>query len=411
MLFTGKNADISSNNGHFHILTETNKTTSYNYIYLSSDSFERRITHMKITCSKNDLLNGINIALRAVPGKTTLPILESFLIDASGDIRIITNDNDMGIETCVDGKIESPGKIAINARIFSEIVRKLPDNQVTLDTSSNYKMKVTCEDSEFVLNGNNPNEFPELPQTNTENKISISQFTLKELIRQTIFSIAQNDANAIMRGELFEIDGKMIKVISLDSHRISIRKEELAFEYEPCKVIVPGKTLNEISRILGSEKEDVVDITFDKKFIKFAFGNTVVVSRLIEGEYFNVEQMISSDYETSVKVNRSDFFNSIDRAFTLTREGEKKPVILDIQDGEMNIDISSSVGSMNSHLYINKEGKDLVIGFNPRFFIEALKVIDDEEISIYFVNSNAPCFIKSKEGEYIYIILPVNINR
>lgn len=366
---------------------------------------------MKITCSKNDLLNGINIALRAVPGKTTLPILESFLIDASGDIRIITNDNDMGIETCVDGKIESPGKIAINARIFSEIVRKLPDNQVTLDTSSNYKMKVTCEDSEFVLNGNNPNEFPELPQTNTENKISISQFTLKELIRQTIFSIAQNDANAIMRGELFEIDGKMIKVISLDSHRISIRKEELAFEYEPCKVIIPGKTLNEISRILGSEKEDVVDITFDKKFIKFAFGNTVVVSRLIEGEYFNVEQMISSDYETSVKVNRSDFFNSIDRAFTLTREGEKKPVILDIQDGEMNIDISSSVGSMNSHLYINKEGKDLVIGFNPRFFIEALKVIDDEEISIYFVNSNAPCFIKSKEGEYIYIILPVNINR
>lgn len=366
---------------------------------------------MKITCSKNDLLNGINIALRAVPGKTTLPILESFLIDASGDIRIITNDNDMGIETCIEGKIESPGKIAINARIFSEIVRKLPDNQVTLDTSSNYKMKVTCEDSEFVLNGNNPNEFPELPQTNTENKISISQYTLKELIRQTIFSIAQNDANAIMRGELFEIDGKTIKVVSLDSHRISIRKEELAMEYAPCKVIVPGKTLNEISRILGSEKEDVVDITFDKKFIKFAFGSTVVVSRLIEGEYFNVEQMISSDYETSVKVNRSDFFNSIDRAFTLTREGEKKPVILDIQDGEMNIDISSSVGSMNSHLYINKEGKDLVIGFNPRFFIEALKVIDDEEISIYFVNSNAPCFIKSKEGEYIYIILPVNINR
>ncbi len=366
---------------------------------------------MKITCSKNDLLNGINIALRAVPGKTTLPILESFLIDASGDIRLITNDNDMGIETCIEGKIENPGKIAINARIFSEIIRKLPDNQVTLDTSSNYKMKITCEDSEFVLNGNNPEEFPDLPRANTDNKISISQFTLKELIRQTIFSIAQNDANAIMRGELFEITGNKIKVVSLDSHRISIRKEELAFEYVPCKVIVPGKTLNEISRILGNEKDDIVDITFDKKFIKFAFGKTIVVSRLIEGEYFNVEQMISSDYETAIRINRSDFYNSIDRAFTLTREGEKKPVILDIRDGEMNIDISSSVGSMNSHLYINKEGKDLVIGFNPRFFIEALKVIDDEEITIYFVNSNAPCFIRNKEGDYIYIILPVNINR
>ncbi len=366
---------------------------------------------MKISCSKNDLLYGINVALRAVPGKTTLPILESFLIDASDSIKIVSNDNDMGIETIVEGRVEVPGKIAINARIFSDIVRKLPENQVVIETSVNYKVRITCEDSEFVLNGNNANEFPDLPRENTENKITISQFTLKELIRQTIFSIAANDANAIMRGELFEIKENKIKIISLDSHRISIRNEELAFNYNPCKVIVPGKTLNEISRILGSEKEEMVDITFDKKFIKFAFGNTKVISRLIEGEYFNVEQMISSDYETAIRVNRNDFLNTIDRAFTLTREGEKKPIIFDIRDGEMNIEISSSLGSMNSHIYINKDGKDLVIGFNPRFFLEALRVIDDEEVDIYFVNSNAPCFIRNKEGEYIYIILPVNINR
>ncbi|MBO7730820.1 MAG: DNA polymerase III subunit beta [Lachnospiraceae bacterium] len=366
---------------------------------------------MKISCSKNDLLYGINIALRAVPGKTTLPILESFLIDATSDIRIIANDNDMGIETVINGKIETPGKITINARILSDIVRKLPDNQVVIETSVNFKVRITCEDSEFVLNGNNPNEFPELPRENTENKITMSQFLLKELIRQTIFSIAATDANAIMRGELFEVSGDQIKIVSLDSHRISIRKEQLANTYEPCKVIVPGKTLNEISRILGGEKDDPVDITFDKKFIKFSFGSTKVISRLIEGEYFNVDQMISSDYETAVKINRNDFLNTIDRAFTLTREGEKKPIIFDIRDGEINIEISSSLGSMNSHLYIHKDGKDLVIGFNPRFFLEALKVIDDEEVDIFFVNSNAPCFIRDKEGGYIYIILPVNINR
>ena len=125
---------------------------------------------MKISCSKNDLLYGINIALRAVPGKTTLPILESFLIDATSDIRIIANDNDMGIETVINGKIETPGKITINARILSDIVRKLPDNQVVIETSVNFKVRITCEDSEFVLNGNNPNEFPELPRENTENK-------------------------------------------------------------------------------------------------------------------------------------------------------------------------------------------------------------------------------------------------
>ena len=209
---------------------------------------------MKISCSKNALLYGINIALRAVPGKTTLPILESFLIDATSDIKIIANDNDMGIETVVEGKIETPGKITINARIFSDIIRKLPENQVVIETSVNFKVRITCEDSEFLLNGNNPNEFPDLPRENTENKISMSQFLLKELIRQTIFSIAATDANAIMRGELFEITGDQIRMVSLDSHRISIRKEQLANSYEPCKVIVPGKTLNEISRILGGKK-------------------------------------------------------------------------------------------------------------------------------------------------------------
>jgi len=366
---------------------------------------------MKISCVKAELLAGINIALRAVPSKTTLPILESFLIVADEIITITTNDKDMGIETAVSGNIMEQGKIAVDARVFSEIVRKLPDDEVVIESDSNQKIRITCEESVFNLNGKNPDEFPELPRTENEKKIIVSQFILRELIRQTIFSISQNDNNSMMRGELFEVEGNILKVVSLDSHRISIRKEELANSYDHIKVIVPGKTLNEISKIINGDKDSIVEIAFDKNFVKFNLEGTMVLSRLIEGEFFNVEQMISSDYETSVKVNRSDFFNSIDRSFTLTREGEKKPVILDIQDGEMNIDISSSVGSMNSHLYINKEGKDLVIGFNPRFFIEALKVIDDEEISIYFVNSNAPCFIKSKEGEYIYIILPVNINR
>jgi len=366
---------------------------------------------MKISCSRNELLTGLNIALRAVPAKTTLPILESFLINAGEGIRIITSDNDMGIETKIVGSIIAPGKIAINARILSDIVRKLPDNVVTLESNSSYKIKINCEDCEFMLSGHNPDEFPELPLTGDENKITLSQFTFKELIRQTIFSISANDTNAFMKGELLEIENNNIKVVALDSHRISIRNEELSKSYENSKVIVPGKTLLEISRILGGEKKDIVEIIFDKKFIKFNFDNTTVISRLIEGEFFNVDQMISSDYETEVKVNRVDFLNAVDRAFILTREGDKKPIIFDIRDEEMGIELSSGLGAMNTHLYVNKEGKDLVIGFNPRFFLDALKVIDDEEISIYFVNSNSPCFIRDKEGNYIYIILPVNINR
>lgn len=366
---------------------------------------------MKISCSKNDLLTGLNIAMRAVPVKTTLPILESFFIEASDTIKVVTYDNDMGIETVIAGDVVERGKIAIDARIFSEIVRKLPESDVVITSTSSFKVSVVCEDCEFNLNGKNPDEFPELPEAREEAKVTLSQMTLKDLIRQTIFSIAANDANALMRGELFEIKGNQIKVVSLDSHRISIRKEHLANEYQAHKAIIPGKVLNEINRIIGGEKDETVDLVFDKKFVKFIFNDTKVLARLIEGEYFNVEQMISQDYETEVKINRNEFLNSIERAFILTREGDKKPVIFDIKGEQMQLDINSSLGSMNARLDIKKDGKDLVIGFNPRFFIEALKVIDDEEVSIYFVNSNAPCFVRNQEGEYVYIILPVNINR
>ena len=366
---------------------------------------------MKISCQKSALLVGLNIAMRAVPTKTTLPILESFLILADERIRIITNDKDMGIETEIEGEVFETGKIAIDARIFGEIVRKLPDSEIRIETGKNNKIKVNSEESEFLLNGRDPDEFPLLPETENENKISISQFTLKELIRQTIFSISTSDTTSMMRGELFEVIGNLITVISLDSHRISIRKETLSEYYEPVKVIVPGKTLNEISRIISGEADKNVEIIIDKNFIKFEFDKTIVISRLIEGEFFNVEQMISSDYETEIQVNKNDFLNCIDRAKTLTLEGEKKPIVFDIQGSEMYIDITTSLGSMNAHLPINKNGKDFYIGFNPQFFIDPLKVIGDEEISIYFVNANAPCFIRDEAGTYVYIILPVNINR
>ncbi len=367
---------------------------------------------MIISCSKSDLLDAINIALRAVPSKSTMTILESLLITADDEITITANDNDMAIKTKVaDGVVNEKGSIAIEARIFSEIVRKLPDNEVVIETSKNFKMRISCEDSVFNLSGNDPNEFPDLPETGETKSVSISEFTLKELIRQTIFSIAVNDTNALMKGELFSIEDNMIKVVSLDSHRISIRKEELAFNYENSKVIIPGKTLNEISRILTGDVNEIVDMEFDKRFIKFTFGNTMVISRLIEGEFFNVEQMISSDYSTEVRINKINFMNNIDRAITLVREGDKKPLVFEIRDGYMNMDINTSLGSMSSKMPANKTGNDLMIGFNPKFIMDALKVIDDEEVSLFFVNSNAPCFIRNDEGDYVYIILPVNINR
>ena len=366
---------------------------------------------MKLICSKNELLKSVNISLKAVPSKTTMPILECILIDASAsEIKFTTNDMELGIETKVKGIIEEKGIIALDAKIFSDIIRKLPDNDVIIQTDANLNTTITCEKAKFTIPGKEGDDFAYLPVIEKNEGIELSQFTLKEVIRQTIFSIAANENNKLMTGELFEIKNNILKVVSLDGHRIAIRKIELKESYSDKKVVVPGKTLNEISKILSGEVEDLVRIFFTDNHIVFEFDDTIVVSRLIEGEYFRIDQMLSSDYETKVCINKREFLDCIDRATLFVKESDKKPIIINIEDESMQLSINSQIGSMKEDIDIEKEGKDIMIGFNPKFLIDALKVIDDEQISIFLVNPKAPCFIKDEKESYIYLILPVNFN-
>lgn len=366
---------------------------------------------MNIICSKTDLVNGVNIVLKAVSAKSTMPILECLVIEVTDNhIKLISNDMEIGIETSVNGQILETGNIALNAKVFSEIIRKLPDSDVTIKTDDAFKTIITCEKAKFNIAGKSTEEFPYLPEIEKNQMITLSQFSLKEIIRQTVFSISDNESNKIMTGELFEIEKDEFKVVSLDGHRISIRKIKLKEEYNSIKVIVPGKTMNEISKILSGEIEDEVQIFFSDNHIVFEFDETTVVSRLIEGEYYKIDQMLSNDYETKVVINKKEFLSCIDRATLLIKESDKKPIIIQISDNDMELRINSSIGSMNEEIDIQKEGKDILIGFNPRFLIDALRVIDDEEITIYLFNPKAPCFIKDKDENYIYLILPVNFN-
>lgn len=366
---------------------------------------------MKLICSKSNLLHGVNIVSKAVPTRTTMAILECILIDASAnEIKLTANDMELGIETKIEGEIAERGVIALDAKIFSEIVRKLPDSDVTIETDASFKTTITCEKAKFNIVGKSGDDFSYIPYIERNEPIVMSQFTLKEVIRQTIFSIADNDNNKLMTGELFEIEENDLKVVSLDGHRISIRNIELKNNYSHKKVVVPGKTLQEVSKILPGSAEDEVSIFLTDNHIVFEFENTTVVSRLIEGEYFKIEQMLSSDYETKVKINKRELLDCIDRATLLVKEGDKKPIIMNITDGTIELKINSFIGSMNEDIDIAKEGKDILIGFNPKFFIDALRVIDEEEVTLYMVNPKAPCFIKDDEGTFIYLILPVNFN-
>ncbi len=365
---------------------------------------------MKISCQKSSLMNGINIVSKAVSTKSTMPSLQCILIESSlSEIRLIANDIELGIETIIEGNIIEAGRIALDAKLLSDIIRKLPESEVLIETNASYQANIRCERSKFNIPGISGDDFNYLPEIEKNKYISLSQFTLKEVIRQTIFSISDQENTKIMTGELFEVDGDQLKVVSLDGHRISIRKVELKESFDSMKVIVPGKTLNEVSKILTGGAEDEVRLYVTDKHILFEFENTKVVSRLLEGEFYKIDQMLSSDYETKFEINKKEFLDCIDRASLFIKESDKKPIIMNIENSNIYLKIDSSLGSMNEEIEIKKEGKDLKIGFNPKFLMDALRVIDDEVVSIYMINAKSPCFIRNDDNSYIYLILPVSI--
>lgn len=368
---------------------------------------------MKLSFEKESLMNGINIVSKAVPSKTTMPILSCILIDATADeIKLTANDMELGIETKIQGIIRERGKIAIDARLLSDIVRKLSgeNSLINIETDEKFNTTISCNKSVFKIQGMDGEDYSYIPHIERDSYICLSQFTLKEVIRQTIFSISPNDSNKMMTGELFQVNGSELSVVSLDGHRMSIRKIALKDDYGTKKVILPGKTLNEISKILTGDNESDVLVFFGANHVMFEFDETVVVSRIIEGEYFRISQMLSNDYETKITVNRKSLLDAIDSASILIRENDKKPIIINITDNDMEIKMVSAFGTMNSEVEIAKLGRDIMIGFNPKFLMDALRIIDDEDVTLYMMNSKSPCFIKDENESYIYLILPVNFN-
>ena len=372
---------------------------------------------MKLKLNKEELTNAVSIVTRAVSNKTSMSILECILLTAAdNEIRFTANNTELGIETvikCDKCKIAEPGTSAVEARLFSDIINKItddPQEDIIFESDGNI-IELKSSTSTFKIQERDPEQFPILPLINENNYITLSQFTLKEIIKDTIFSIAANDSNKMMTGELFEVKGNSLRVVALDGHRIAIRNTELRDIYGNYKAIIPGKTLNEISKIITGETDDEVNIFFENESVMFKFDSTVVVSRLIDGEYFNIDTMLSNDYETKITVNRKELLNHVERSTILIRETDKKPLVFNIRDQSLNLKLNTVLGSLNSDLLVNKSGKDLMIGFNPKFILDALRVIEDEEVSLYMTNSKAPCFIRDEKNSYIYLILPINFNQ
>lgn len=368
---------------------------------------------MKIRCSKQNLLSGINIVAKAVAAKTTKPILECIMFETMPDgLKLTANNLNLGIETVIEATILESGTAAINQKFFFDMIRKMPDSEISVETNDEtFKVEISSEHAHYSIPYFSGEDFPAITNVNKENSIQLSQMGLRDVIRQTIFSIADNENSKAMTGEYFEVNENKLTVVSLDGHRISMRKIALKGDNSNVSAIIPGKSLQEISKIIDGNAEEAVTIYFEKAYVMFEFGVTRVVSRLIEGEYFQIMHMLSMDTSLEMKCNRSDFMGMIDRASLLIQESDKKPVILHVKnDNNLYIKLDTNLGSFNDQMEIEKNGGEIIIGFNPSFLMDALRVIDDDKVNLYMKDSKSPCIIKDVEGTFAYIILPININ-
>jgi DNA polymerase-3 subunit beta len=364
---------------------------------------------MWFTCEKNILQEAINTVQKATSSKTTYPILEGILIKAVDDKIILTaTDLDLGIETYVNADVHQNGSIVLNSKLFGEFVRKLPNEDITLKIENN-NVYITCQKSEFAIVGNNPSEFPQLPSINENSMYEISQDILRNMIKQTIFAIAQDETRPILTGVLFEVKDGVLSFVALDGYRLALKSCEIGNKNN-ISAVIPGKTLNEISKIL-EPSEEIVKITFTPNHILFNLGNTKIISRLLDGEFINYRQIIPDEYRLRVRANVGALMDSIERASLLAREGRTNLITFDIKEDKLAITSNSQMGKVYEEVKILLEGQELKIRFNARYFLDVLRGIDSEEVYLEFSANVSPCIIKKcDDNDYIYLVLPVRLN-
>lgn len=369
---------------------------------------------MKINCKKEILLNNINIVLKSVASRTTIPILECILLKADKDgFKLISNDLEVGIETInIESDIIEKGIVALEAKIFYDIIRNMPEGNITIEVKENNKTIIKNGKTEFKILGQNGNEFPTLNEIKREEKYSINSNILKNMIKQTKFSVSNDESKPILTGELIEIKEGYLNIVAIDGFRVSFRCTKVNKDFKNAEVVVPAKTLNEIIKILPDKENSIVNLYFNENNILFELENCIVVSRLLDGEFIKYEQIFTEDYNTKIKLNRVDLLSSLERASLISKDNKKTPVKLEITNND-NLIITSNTefGTSYEEVFIELEGESLNIAFNPKYLIDALKVIEDDEITIQFMTSLSPCIIKGIDNnEYKYLILPLKIN-
>ncbi|SOC43900.1 DNA polymerase III beta subunit [Salinicoccus kekensis] len=374
---------------------------------------------MKININRQYFIEQLNHCLKAISPRTTLPILTGIKIDVKDDHMILTgSDSEVSIEITVplevDNEevleIERSGAVVLSGRFFVDIIKKLSGEFVQLETNDSYQTKITASKSEFNLSGNNPEQYPLLPEVSDEESLVISASVLKDVINQTNFAVSLSETRPVLTGVHWQFDNDEITFTATDSHRLALRKLRGGqFNSDLGNAIIPGKSLSELNKIINDTDEEV-EIHLSQNQVLFSYGNMRFISRLLEGNYPDTSRLFPENYETKVTVKNAEFFHAIDRVSLLAREGGNNVIRMNVNTSSVELSSNSpEVGTVNEDINTGEiEGEGLKISFNSKYMMDALRAINNEDVTIEFYGTMRPFTLKSSESdEVVQLILPI----
>ena len=366
---------------------------------------------MKFSCEKALLQAAISTTSRAVSPKSSIPALEGILLEAGSDLRLTGYNLETGIRTIVPADIREEGTLVLGARLFGEIVRKLPDDIVTFQ-SENYMVNIKCGMSEFNILGTDPEEFPELPTVEYQNSLILPQSRLKAMISQTLFAVSDNESRPIHTGSLFEVDSEGLTIVSVDGYRLALRHESIDKKEgaETFSFVVPGAALSEVEKIC-SDVDEPASVTQGARHVMFKVGVTMLVSRRLEGEFLAYRQAIPRNNTIHVEGDTRALLSSIDRVSLIISDKLKSPLRCVFDSNLLKISTKTAIGDAYDECPLSGDGGGLEIGFNNKYLMDAIKAAPADKVRLELTTGVAPCVILPTEGEenFLYMVLPVRL--
>ena len=366
---------------------------------------------MKLICDGLDLADAVLKVIKATATKTTNPILEGIKLVAEGEcLKLSATDLELMIETTITADVKIEGVVVVPGKFFSEYVRKLTNEQITIESCENNQLKLSYTDSEGYMQCLNADEFPNIQKISNEQYFEIDKKNFVDAINKTIFSVSLDDSRPLFKGCNFEVEDDALTVVALDGYRMSVVKKRISYSTNKTSFVVPAKSLSEITKVID-DKDENIKVYYQKQFVMIEQDGAVIISRLLDGEFINYRNLITqADFTTIATVNKKQLEDALDRTSLLARVEKNNIAKFEIKDKNLGILSNSEIGNIHENVTISLNGADLVTAFNSRYFIECMKVINDEFINLNFTTAIAPCIVKPCAGdEFLFLILPVRI--